>query len=255
VEESSRIENEDNQTLIIVDYAVAETDTMGRAVFFYTMPMGIIITRDNVITISIKDNNIIDEMASGGVKNINTTYKTRFVLQILFRIATRFLIYLKQIDKLTSFTEKQLHATMKNQELIQLLDIGKSLVYFSTSLKADQATLDRLFKGNSLRIYEEDRDLLEDVLIEIKQASEMAKIYSQIVNSMTESISAIINNNMNTVIRKLTVITILLAIPTIIFSFYGMNVENLPLVNNPLASILFALLGTSIVALILSKNK
>jgi magnesium transporter len=250
-EESSRIESEEDQTLIIVDYAVADTNTMGRAVFFYTMPMGIIITKKNVITISLKDNNIIDEMSSGMMKNINTTYKTRFVLQLLLRIATRFLAYLKQIDKLTSFTEKQLHVSMKNAELIQLLDLGKSLVYFSTSLKANQATLDRMFRSGNIHLYEEDRDLLEDVLIEVKQAIEMAQIYSQIINGMTESISAIINNNMNTVIRKLTVITILLAIPTIIFSFYGMNVQNLPLIDNPLWSILFAFLGTSIAAFIL----
>lgn len=253
-EESSRIENEDDQTLIIVDYAVAEVDTMGKAVLFYTLPMGIIITKKNVITISIKDNNIIDELSSGMIKNINTNFKTRFVLQLLFRIATRFLTYLKQIDKLTTFTEKQLHATMKNQELIQLLDLGKALVYFSTSLKADQSTLNRLFKSHNIRLYEEDRDLLEDVLIEVKQAIEMSQIYSQIVNGMTEGIGAIINNNMNTVIRKLTVITILLAIPTIIFSFYGMNVEHLPLVGHPIYSILFAFAGTGIVAFFLKRN-
>jgi magnesium transporter len=193
-------------------------------------------------------------MAGGVIKNINTGFKTQFVLILLYRIATRYLAYLKQIDKLTSFTEKQLHKNMRNKELIQLLDLNKSLVYFSTSLKSNQTTLDRILRGRNIKLYEEDRDLLEDVLIEIKQAIEMSQIYTQIINSMTDSIGAIINNNVNTVMKNLTLITILMAIPSIIFSFYGMNVDNLPLIDTPWFSIFVTVVLMGIAAVLLKRS-
>ena len=227
-EESSRIENEDAQTLIIVDYAVAETDSQN-AILYSTMPMGIILTTNNVFTISIKENVILSEMSSEVIKNVQTHLKTRFVLMILLRIATKFLQYLKQIDKISYFLEKQLHKSMKNKELIQLLDLEKSLVYFSTSLKANEVTLEKILRGRVIKLYEEDQDLLEDVLIEIKQAIEMSDIYSNILSGMMDAFASVISNNVNIVMKRLTIITILMAIPTMVFSYYGMNVDGLPL--------------------------
>lgn len=225
-EESSRIENEESQTLIIVDYATGETDAQN-AMLYTTMPMGIILTGDYVVTISLKENIILSEMSSGVIRGVQTGLKTRFVLMILLRIATKFLQYLKQIDKISSLTEKRLHKSMKNKELIQLLDLEKSLVYFSTSLKGNEITLEKILRGRVIKLYDEDQDLLEDVLIEIKQAIEMAEIYSSILSGMMDAFASVISNNLNIVMKRLTIITILMAIPTIVFSYYGMNVDNL----------------------------
>lgn len=244
-EESSRIENEEDQTLIIVDFPVCETDSQN-AILYSTMPMGIILTPDHVVTVSLKDNIILSEMSSGVIRNVQTGMKTRFVLMILLRIATKFLQYLKQIDKISYFMEKQLHKSMRNKELIQLLDLEKSLVYFSTSLKADDVTLEKILRGRVIRLYEEDQDLLEDVLIEVKQAIEMAGIYSSILSGMMDAFASVISNNLNIVMKRLTIITILMAIPTIVFSYYGMNVTDLPLPVSwfPLALSLGATIGT-----------
>ncbi len=252
-EESSRIENEENQTLIIVDYAVAETDAQN-AILYSTIPMGIILTSTNVVTVSLKENIILSEMSSGVIKNVQTHLKTRFVLMILLRIATKFLQYLKQIDKITYFMEKELHKSMKNKELIQLLDLEKSLVYFSTSLKANEVTLEKILRGRVIKLYEEDQDLLEDVLIEIKQAIEMAGIYSSILSGMMDAFASVISNNLNIVMKRLTIITILMAIPTIVFSYYGMNVNKLPI---PTAwfPIIFSVIITGIIALLLLKKE
>lgn len=228
-EESSRIEVEDDQTLIIVDYAVSHEDSGDKnGVLYSTLPMGIILTENNVFTITLKDNVVISELAGGMIKNVRTELKTRFIFMILLRISLKFLQYLKQIDKVSYFTERSLHKSMKNKELFQLLDLEKSLVYFSTSLKANEVTLEKILRGRVIKLYEEDQDLLEDVLIEIRQAIEMTNIYSSIESGMMDAFASIISNNLNNVMKRLTIITILMAIPTIIFSYYGMNVTGLP---------------------------
>ncbi|MCX7657993.1 MAG: magnesium transporter CorA family protein [Oscillospiraceae bacterium] len=227
-EESSRIEAEEDQTLIIVDYAVTETDTQN-AILYSTLPMGIILTQTNVVTISSRENIVLSEMSGGVVKNLQTHLKTRFLLMILLRIAAKYLQYLKQIDKITSFLEKHIHKSMKNKELIQLLDLEKSLVYFSTSLKANEITLEKILRGRVIKLYEDDQDLLEDVLIEIKQSIEMADIYSNILSRMVDAFGSVTSNNLNNVMNRLTIITILMTIPTIISGFYGMNVDDLPI--------------------------
>ena len=251
-EESSRIEQEDDQTLIIVDYAVAETDSQN-AMLYSTIPMGIILTKDYVVTVSLRDNIILSEMASGVIKNLYTNMKTRFVLMILLRIAVKFLQYLKQIDKISLSLEKHLRRSMRNMELIQLMDLEKSLVYFSTSLKANEVTLEKILRGRVIKLYEEDQDLLEDVLIEIKQAIEMAGIYSSILSGMMDAFASIVSNNLDIVMKRLTIITILMAIPTIVFSFYGMNVEHLPWAVSwfPLV---FSVIITVIIGIILNKT-
>lgn len=251
-EESSRIENEDEQTLIIVDYAVTETDEH-KALLYSTMPMGIIITKDNVFTICLKENIVLSEMSSGIIKNVQTNLKTRFVLTLLLRIASKYLQFLKQIDKISHFTEMQLHKSMKNKELIQLMDLEKSLVYFSTSLKANEITLEKILRGRVIKLYDEDQDLLEDVLIEIKQAIEMANIYSSIISSMMDAVGSIINNNINNVMKRLTIITILMAIPTIVFSYYGMNIE-LPFAALQYFPLALSVIVTGIVAMVLLKK-
>ncbi len=250
-EESSRIEREDDQTLIIIDTPVSSTDKDDTKIF-YTMPMGIIITEKNVFTVTLNNAQIIEEAVRGTIRNLRPEFKTRFVLQLLLRIAAMFLYYLKQIDKISSLAEQQLHNAMKNELLMQLLALEKSLVYFSTSLKANEATIEKIFRGRVVKLYDEDQDLLEDVLIEMKQAIEMASIYTGILSSMTGSFSSIISNNLNIVMWRLTIVTIIMQIPNMIFGFYGMNTAGLPIPYTWFPSAL-AVAVTAIAAFILLK--
>ena len=227
-EESPRIEVEEKQTLVIVDVPIAERQDQS-ALSYSTMPMGIVITDQWVITICLRPHQVITEVTDGMVKNITTHLRTRFLLMLLLRIASRFLLYLKQIDKISSYTEQMLHKSMRNKELFQLLGLQKSLVFFSTSLKANEMTLEKIMRGRIIKLYEEDEDILEDVLIEVKQAIEMCNIYSSILTGTMDCFASIISNNLNIVMKVLTSLTIVMAIPTIVTSLYGMNVVDLPM--------------------------
>lgn len=231
-EESSHIDYDDDtkQTLVIVDYPSAEENEIiaDNTLLYTTLPIGVIIMKGYIITISLYENLNIEDMINGRVRGINTEMKTRFLLLLLLRISQRFLIYLRQIDRISSRTEQRLHQSMKNKELIQMLGLEKSLVYFSTSLKTDEVTLNKISRGRLIKLYEEDQELLEDVLIEIRQAIEMCNIYSSILSGTMDAFASVISNNLNIVMKVLTVITIVMAIPNIIFSFYGMNVSGLP---------------------------
>ncbi|MDE6833225.1 MAG: magnesium transporter CorA family protein [Ruminococcus sp.] len=252
-EESSRIECEDNQTLVIIDTPVSAMDGEETRLF-YTQPLGIIITDKNVFTISVKETQVLKEATDGSIRNLKPSFKTRFVLQLLLRIAALFLLYLKQIDKISTSAEQELHDAMKNELLMQLLALEKSLVYFSTSLKANEATIEKIFRGRVIRLYEEDQDLLEDLLIEIKQAIEMSNIYTSILSNMMDGFSAIISNNQNIVMWRLTIITVILEIPNIIFAFYGINTVDLPMPYTWFAILLMVVL-TGLTAFILLKWK
>jgi magnesium transporter len=226
-EETSHIDAEDDQTLIILDVPLSER--VGSAMNYSTLPVGIILTKDDIVTVSLKPNSTIGEFASGICKNVRTDLKTQFILHIFIKIAKRYLQYLKQIDKLSAFVEKQLHKSMKNKELFQLLELEKSLVYFSTSLKSNETTLEKIFRGRYIKLYDEDQDLMEDVLIEVKQAIEMSNIYSSILSGTMDAFASVISNNLNIVMKVLTSVTILMTIPTIVFSYYGQNVTGLPI--------------------------
>ena len=232
-EESSHIDYDEdyNQTLVIVDYPSAEEVEDGydkNMLQYTTLPLGIVIMKGYVVTISLYENLNIDDMAQGRIKGVNTDLKTRFLLLLLLRISQRYLIYLRQIDRISSRTEQRLHKSMQNKELILMLGLEKSLVYFSTSLKTDEITLNKIMRGKAIKLYDEDQDLLDDVLIEIHQAIEMCNIYSNILSGTMDAFASVISNNLNIVMKVLTVITIVMAIPNIIFSFYGMNVAGLP---------------------------
>lgn len=221
-EESSHIETEDEYTLIVID--VPYSEKAGDGISYVTMPIGILMMPSDIMTISLRDNPVVREMADGVVKNVNTAHRTQFVLHLLLRMASRFLQYLKLIDKRSSFLEKELRKSMRNKELIQLLDLEKSLVYFQTSLKSDEITLEKIMRSRNIKLYDEDQDLLEDVLIEIKQAIEMSNIHLSILSGTMDAFASVISNNLNIVMKKLTSITIVMAIPTMIFSFFGMNI-------------------------------
>jgi len=251
-EETSRIESEDGQTVIIVDIPAVEKDEAG--VVYSTLPMGIIVTSKHIITVCLKENSVIRDLQDGLVKGVRTQQRTRFILTILLQVAKRYLQYLKQIDKIYNYMERQLYKSQRNKELIQLLDLEKSLVYFNTSLKANEVTLEKILRGRIVTLYDEDQDLLEDVLIEVRQAIEMANIYSSIISGMMDAFASVISNNLNVIMKVLTSITILLTIPNIVFGFYGMNVAGLPMDRFFWFPLLVALVLIAVVAVILKKK-
>ena len=232
VEEISRTEKEEDQTFVVVDvpYQVdkdEEDEEEDKSVVFTTIPLGIIITPDYFVTISSKQSAVLDNIASGLIRGIQTRLHTRFLLTILLRIAQRFLVHLRQIEKISSSMESQMPSETKNAALNQLMGPQKSHVFISSSLRSNEATLKRISRGNLLTLYEEDEDLMQDVLIEIHQAMEMSEIYSNVLASTMEAYASIISNNLNTVMKVQASATILLTIPTIVFSYYGMNVSGL----------------------------
>lgn len=222
-EERARIESDNGQTLIIVDIPIEDTD--GKLSVYTTIPLGIIIIKHAIITVCLKEDTLLNDFIKKKVKTFFTQYKTRFVLQILFKNATRYLQYLKHIDKTSTRIEQDLHKSMKNKELIQMLTLQKSLVYFSTALKANEVVLEKLTKYEHVKFYPDDTELLEDVIIENKQAIEMANIYSNILTGTMDAFASVISNNLNIVMKFLTSVTIVMAIPTMVSGFFGMNVK------------------------------
>lgn len=253
-EESSHIESEDNKKLIVIDIPFSQK--VDEDIRYYTMPIGIILTENNLITVSIKESTVIKDFTDGKVKNINTAYKTKFIFQILLRATARYLNHLKLIDKRSTELEMKLRRSMRNKELTNMLDYEKSLVYFQTSLKANELTLQKITKNNFIKMYEEDQELLEDVMIEIKQALEMCNIYLSILSGTMDAFASLISNNLNIVMKVLTSLTIVMAIPTMVFSFYGMNIGEsagaaLPGAGTIVVPTLVALLITAVATIVL----
>ena len=228
-EEQARIDIEDDMTLFVIDVPVIEETKEGKT--YSTMPLGLIVVRDEFfITVSLKKNRIIDSFEKGRVKGMCTYKKTRFVLQILYLNASYYLTDLKRINKEAENTVNDLKNTMKNQDLMQLLNLENSLVYITTSLKANELVMEKTARGKILKSYEEDDEILEDAIIENKQAIEMSKIYSEVLNGTMDAYASIISNNLNVVMKFLASITIVLSLPTLIASIWGMNVP-LPFQN------------------------
>ncbi|MDR1240497.1 MAG: magnesium transporter CorA family protein [Oscillospiraceae bacterium] len=229
-QESSRIDCDDDVLLIVIDCPIAEKSE--KNLIYYTIPLSIFLTSENVITISLKNSEIINSIASGRIANINTSDKTRFILNIILYTAGRYLRYLNQIIRTSDRIERVLRKSMKNKELIQLLEIEKSLVYFSSSLKTTKVTVEKLFRGKFITLHEDDRELLDDVLIEIKQAIEMSDTYLNIVSGTMEAFASIISNNLNIMMKVLASITLIISIPTVVSGIYGMNTPNFPMMDH-----------------------
>lgn len=230
-EETSRIDSEDNCLLVIVDIPFTEMED--NSLTYDTYPLGIIHTEKQIITVCLKNSRILTDFINDKVKSFFTFKKSRFILQILNKVSSSYLLYLRQIDKKSLMIEKRLHKSMKNRELIQLHSLEKSLVYFSTSLKANEITLEKMLKLDIIQKYSDDKDVLEDVIIENKQAIEMTEIYSNILASTMDFFASVISNNLNIVMKVLASVTILMAIPTLIGGIWGMNFAKMPLINNP----------------------
>ena len=255
-EEKARIDIEDDGTMLfIVDIPIIEKENDSE--IYTTMPIGMIVVRDDYfITVSLKNNSIIKEIENKVYKNIVTYKKSRLIFQILYQNAATFLNLLKRISKETEIAESVLKSSMKNKELLKLLNLEKSLVYFTTSLKSNEVVMEKTLRGKIIKLYDEDEDILEDAIIENKQAIEMSKIYSDILNGTMDAYASIISNNLNGVMKFLTSITIILSIPTMVASFWGMNVE-VPMQNNKLGFLIIMIFSvlSAIIAMIWLKKK
>ena len=249
-EEKSRIEIEDDQMLVLIDIPLLRSNND-----YDTLPLGIIITANYILTVCLEVNGVLADFAAHNYKLFSTFKKTRFLFQILYKSATLYLKYIRNINRRTDELEQHLRQSMENAELFNLLDVQKSLTFFSASLRSNYIVTEKLLRLRStsqqmrplLKIYEEDEDLLEDVIIEYKQAIEMVEMYSHILNSMMEVFASIINNNMNLVMKFLAGMTILLAIPTVLSGLWGMNVP-VPFSNDPNAFFIVSFIAVSIAA-------
>lgn len=220
-EERARIETEDEAALVIFDIPKIEEES---EYFTYsTMPFGFIVTKSCVITVCLKETSLTYSFINNRVKTFSTYKKSRFLYLFLYNTHTKYLQYLRQIDKASSRIQNELHKSTKNKELIQLLDLEKSLVYFSTSLRSNCLVIEKLNRTDLIKRYEEDMDLLEDVAIENRQAQEMCNIYRDILSGTMDAFASVISNNLNIVMKLLTSLTVILAIPTLVASLWGMN--------------------------------
>ncbi|AKV55206.1 Magnesium and cobalt transport protein corA [Bifidobacterium actinocoloniiforme DSM 22766] len=251
-EERSRVDVEDDYTMIIVDIPTME-EREGRD-FYETIPLSIIVTEDLIITVCMQDTVLLHPFMEGTIRGFNTFMKSRFILQILYRNAGMYLRYLRIIDRESDKLELKLRYSMQNREILMLLELSKALVYFATSLKSNEIVLEKLTSLDRIKQYPDDEDLLGDVITENKQAIEMANIYSSVLSGMTDAFGSIVSNNLNNVMRIFTIISISLSVPTLIFSMYGMNFQNgmsgMPLTDKPWGFVAVVLLSAALTALV-----
>lgn len=232
-EERSRVEIEDDYVFVVINIPIIlETDS------YDTLPLGVFITPDFIVTVCLQETDVMKAFTQNKYPLFYTFKKTRFLFQILFRTATLFLRYLQQINHRTDDIESILRHSMRNREFFMLLELQKSLTFFASALRGNGAVMEKLLRlrrnqslHHLLKLYEEDEDLLEDVIIENKQAIEMVEMYSNILMNMSDTFASIISNNLNIVMKFLASITIILSVPTTIFSLWGVNVP-LPFQEN-----------------------
>ncbi len=231
-EESSRIELQDGYTLILVDIPSIEIRHDKES--YTTIPLGIILTADEIITICTEDTPVLQAFLNNRVKEFSTKKKLRFVYQILYRVSVLYQSDLRIIDKMRTEIEERVGDDTEEEDLVALHELESTLVYFATSLRANGNVLDRLTRYKRLEQYPEDKELLGDVIVENKQAIEMTSIYRDIINGTRELMSSVIDNRLNNVMKYLTSITIVMAIPTVISGMYGMNVDGngMPFANS-----------------------
>lgn len=232
-EESSRVELEDGYTLILVDIPATEIRHDKEA--YNTIPLGIILTSDVIITVCTEETPVLQAFINGRVKEFSTKKKLRFVYQILFRVSTLYQSHLRIIDKKRTEIEERIDYNTEDVDLIDLHALESTLVYFATSLRANGVVLDRLTRYKRLEQYPEDKDLLGDVIVENRQAIEMTTIYRDIINGTRELMSSVLDNRLNNVMKTLTSVTLVMGIPTLVSGLYGMNVDAkwMPLAHTP----------------------
>ena len=232
-EERSRIELEDeiNQTIIVVDIPRVEKEGINSYVYT-TLPLGILFVGDFIITVCLINSSLLEDFIKGKVKKFYTYKRTRFVLLLLYRNSTRYLRYLRLIDKASERLNEEMQRSYRNKELFQMMALEKSLVYFTTSLKGNEIVLEKLVKVKYIKKYYDDEELLDDVIIENKQAIEMCSIYRDILSGMMDAYASIISNNLSIVMKFLAAVTIVISLPTLVTSAWGMNLD-VPWERNP----------------------
>jgi len=243
IDERPRVERENGELLIVL--RVPFFNGKGADIPYSTIPMGIVLTEQYLLTVCKQDNVILQDMVRGRARGLSTPKRYRFVLRLLLLTATTYLNYLREITKIVDILEDQLQLSTRNREVYELLKYQKSLTYFTTALKSNELMMERLQRSSQFKTFPEDEDLLEDVITENQQAIEMTNITSNILSSMMDAFASIISNNLNGVMKFLASITIILSLPTLIASFYGMNVK-LPFMTHPLAFLFTVVLSMAI---------
>lgn len=259
-EETAHLDIDDDYTLLVVDTPVVKMDENYPEIHhFYTMPIGILFNQDYFVTTCYKKDLLIPSLINRMMKHFSTSKHIKLTIQILYRNASNFVTMLKLLDKDSSFVQKKLHESLKNNELFELMSLGKSLVYLSTGLNADIVILEKIRRLEMFKQYEDDVDLIDDAIVENRQAMEMCSIHRDILNGTMDAYASIISNNVNTVMKTLTVVTIVLTIPTLVASIFGMNFD-LPFQQNGflvalIISVVLAVVGGFFLARYTSKTR
>ena len=245
IDERSRYEYEDGVKLIVINAPILNEDEKESDALYITAPIGIVIKEDKIITITSEDSPIMDKFLNGRVKNFDPSDQKLFVLQVFERTVYHFLDCLKKLNLRRNLIEQELYNSSRNKELQDLLKIEKSLVYMVNSLSDNDLLKQKMRRTDFLKIRELEyhQDLFEDIIIDNSQALEMANVHTNILGGTMEAYASIISNNLNIVIHRLTLVTISLMVPTLIASFYGMNLRNLPLQEHPAAFYIIILIS------------
>jgi|LSQX01.1.fsa_nt_gb magnesium transporter len=256
-EERPRVEHDVGISLILIDTPYVDTEEDIES--YTTIPAGFVLLPDNIITVSLRKNPILDQFASGKIKNFSTANRINFILLFLYKNADMFVQILRKIDKRIGEIEQTLKKSTKNEQLFHMLTFSKSLVYITNSLKGNDAVLKKLSRSQvaAANLTEDDRDLLDDAIIENRQALEMAQTFSETISSTMGAFASIINNNVNWIMKIFTIFAAIMVIPMVVAGFFGMNVS-IPLEDHPLAflAIVFGSLGLSaLVIFVLLKKR
>lgn len=261
VDERSRYEKDEDTLLILVSSPVLNDDDRENEAIYLTIPIGIVLTQDKILTISSQENPILEKFMEDKVKNFDPNDAKMFVLQIFEQNVYRFLECLKKLNLKRNLIEQVLYNSSRNEELQQLLRIEKSLVYFVNSLNANELLKLKLKRTDLLKLndLESHADLFEDIIIDNGQALGMSNVYTNILSGTMEAYASIVSNNMNIFIHRLTLITIILMVPTLVASFYGMNLSYLPFQDSkwafPIIIIISLILGYGLIWFFRSRQR
>jgi magnesium transporter len=233
IDERSRYEIDDNVKLIVIKTPTENNSFNESDAFYITIPICIILTHNQIVTVNSFENEAIKKFL-GSFQNRHPDKKNMMVLKIFEKITTNFQEYLKEINNRRNLLEQKLYDANRNEELLQLMRIQKSFVYFITALRSNELLMMKLIRTNVLQLTEDEKDFLDDLVVETSQALEMANTYTNILNSTLDAFASIISNNQNQVLKRLTTLTIFLSVPVLIASIYGMNVP-IPYKDTPYA--------------------
>jgi len=245
LDEMPRMERDEDYTFILIRIPHSQLDS---DIPYTTIPLGIMIKGNMIVTICRYEKEMFKVLANGRYRLLKTGKRYRFALYIFLETATRYLTHLREINRATEAIEDQLQKSTRNREVLELLKYQKSLTYFATALRSNEVMMERVQRTQIFNYYEEDSDLLEDVLTENQQAIQMTNINTEILSSMMDAFASIISNNLNGVMKALAAITIIINVPAVVAAFYGMNVT-LPGEGHPLAFLTVIGISLSLTAL------